>query len=146
VTVYRLVRRKFADLSGEGARLYGGRFNPPGIPAIYTSESIALALLEVLVHVDKSEVPNDYAVMAIRFEGRHLRQWRAKPGATDPARLTAAAFRSSFYQHPVVRIPSVIVPREHNYVLLPEAKPFHATVDWVEPLDWDRRLFPGTAS
>ncbi len=34
--------------------LYGGRFNPPGIPAVYTSQSIALALLEVLVHIDKA--------------------------------------------------------------------------------------------
>ena len=54
MTRYRVVRRKYADLSGEGARLYGGRFNPPGIPAVYSSQNIALALLEILVHVDKS--------------------------------------------------------------------------------------------
>ena len=54
---FRVVRRKYADLKGYGARLYGGRFNPPGIPAVYSSQSIALALLEVLVHLDKAEVP-----------------------------------------------------------------------------------------
>ena len=54
MTCYRVVRRKYANLSGEGAMLYGGRFNPPGIPAVYTSQSIALALLEVLVHIDKA--------------------------------------------------------------------------------------------
>ena len=59
MTCYRVVRRKYADLTGEGARLYGGRYNPPGIPAIYSSENIALALLEILVHVDKAEVPTD---------------------------------------------------------------------------------------
>jgi RES domain-containing protein len=40
-------------LSGEGARRVGGRFNPPGIAAVYTSESIALGVLEVLVYLDK---------------------------------------------------------------------------------------------
>ncbi len=69
---FRVVRREYADLSGEGARLYGGRFNPPGIPAVYASQSIALAVLEILVHVDKSEVPNDYVVMAIRLAGRRV--------------------------------------------------------------------------
>jgi RES domain-containing protein len=69
MTCYRVVRRKYANLAGEGAGLYGGRFNPPGIPAVYTSQSIALALLEVLVHLDKIEVPPDYVVMAIRIAG-----------------------------------------------------------------------------
>src|SRR5258707_6339218 len=65
MTCYRVVRRKYADLTGQGARLYGGRFNPPGIPAVYSSKNIALALLEILVHVDKPEVPSDYIVMAM---------------------------------------------------------------------------------
>ncbi|MHB8148190.1 MAG: RES domain-containing protein, partial [Vulcanimicrobiaceae bacterium] len=33
-------------LSGEGARLYGGRWNTPGVAALYASSSLALALLE----------------------------------------------------------------------------------------------------
>jgi len=72
MTSYRVVRRKYADLSGEGARLYGGRSNPAGIAAIYSAANIALAVLEVLVHVDKSEVPNDYVVMAIEFPPEEL--------------------------------------------------------------------------
>lgn len=81
MTSYRVARRKYADLRGEGARLYGGRCNPPGIAAIYSSENIALAVLEGLVHVDKSEVPSDYVVIAIRFAGRRVtRGRRAYPG------------------------------------------------------------------
>jgi RES domain-containing protein len=49
MTCYRVVRRKYADLSGEGARLFGGRFNPPGIPAVYSSQNIALAVLEMSI-------------------------------------------------------------------------------------------------
>ena len=50
--VYRITDPQFADdLTGEGARLYGGRWNPKGIPLIYTAESVALAALEVLVRL-----------------------------------------------------------------------------------------------
>ena len=75
---YRISRRPYAGLTGEGARLYGGRFNPPGIPAVYTSQSIALAVLEILVHIDKSEVPADYVVMAIHFPGRRASRQRGE--------------------------------------------------------------------
>jgi RES domain-containing protein len=139
MTSYRVVRRKYADLTGEGARLYGGRFNPPGIPAVYSSESISLALLEILVHLDKSEVPADYVVMAIRFAGRIVTR-RRRSDLVDVGQFTPTRFRASFYHHAILRVPSVIVPREKNYVLFPEADGFDATIDWMEPLDFDRRL------
>ncbi len=51
--VYHLVRRERAAdaLSGEGARRYGGRWNPPGVAVVYASESRALAVLETFVHL-----------------------------------------------------------------------------------------------
>jgi len=50
--LYRIAVEEFAnDLSGEGARVYGGRWNPKGIPMIYTAESVALAALEVLIRL-----------------------------------------------------------------------------------------------
>lgn len=140
---YRVVRRKYAGLAGEGARLYGGRFNPPGIPAIYSSQNIALALLEVLVHIDKSEVPKDYVVMAIQFRGHAVYRPR-KANVSDIGHLTAAQFRGSPYHRPMLRMRSVIVPREYNYVLFPEAYGFEATVEWREPLNFDSRLFAFT--
>lgn len=140
MTCYRVVRRKFADLSGEGARRYGGRSNPIGIPAIYSAENIALAVLEVLVHVDKSEVPSDYVVMAIEVPAR--KTYRAS-GAEIPeiGNLAASEFRESRFYKPVLRVPSVIIPREHNYVLFPDALGFEARIAWIEELDFDRRLF-----
>lgn len=137
---YRVVRRPYAGLSGEGARRYGGRFNPPGIPAVYTSQSIALAVLEILVHIDKSEVPSDYVVMAVRFSGRQV-QRRSVANLAGANHFTIARFKTAFYRCPVLRVPSVIVPREYNFVLLPEARRFVATVEWTEPLHFDRRLF-----
>ena len=136
---YRVARRQYADLTGEGARLYGGRFNPPGIPAVYASQSIALAVLEILVHVDKSEVPNDYVAMAIRFAGRRISRQLTYPAGINHAAVDQ--FRASFYGSPALRVASVIVPREFNFVLLPEADGFGATIEWIEPLSFDSRLF-----
>jgi RES domain-containing protein len=53
VLAYRLVKERFIDapLSTEGARRYGGRWNPPGVGILYTSASPELALLEQLVHL-----------------------------------------------------------------------------------------------
>jgi RES domain-containing protein len=140
---YRVVRRRFADLSGEGARLYGGRYNPPGVSAIYTSQSIALAVLEVLAHLDRPEVPDDYVVMAIQIVSRQV----YRPRNVDPAdlaaigRIPASQFRESLFYRPILRVPSVIVPREYNFVLFPEVQGSEASVEWTEPLDFDRRLF-----
>ena len=140
MTTYRVVRRQYANLSGDGARRYGGRFNPPGIPAIYTSQSIALALLEILVHIDKTEVPGDYVVMAIRFNGRSVAR-RAGPDSANIKQLTIPQFIDSFYQRPVLRVPSVIVPQEYNFILFPEATGFEANVESIDLLNFDRRLF-----
>jgi RES domain-containing protein len=139
VTTYRVVRLPYAGLTGEGARRYGGRFNPPGVPAVYTSQSIALAVLEILVHIDKSEVPADYVVMAIRFSGRRVFR-RPIANLIGANHFTVSRFKASFYRWPLLRVPSIIVPREYNFVLLPEAKGFAATVEWTEPLSFDRRL------
>ena len=66
-TVWRICRRPFADLSGDGARLYGGRWNTPGRPLIYAAETAALAVLEVRVHLDLDwdMLPDDDASVAI---------------------------------------------------------------------------------
>jgi RES domain-containing protein len=141
-----LARRKYADLSGEGGRLYGGRYNPQGVPAVYAAQSASLAILEVLVHLDKSEIPEDYLLIGIGFDGRRVMRMfeRARIEASS-ASLAAAPdpdyFRDLFYDSPVLRVRSAIVPREYNYVLLPEAKHFSAQIRWTEPFAFDQRLF-----
>src|ERR1700709_2854033 len=50
-TVWRVVTERYAAtaFSGEGARLYGGRWNPRGLAMVYTAQTQSLALLEMLV-------------------------------------------------------------------------------------------------
>lgn len=57
--VWRLARAVYALLNGEGARLYGGRWNSPGAPIVYTAGSPGTAVLELLVWTDPDEVPDD---------------------------------------------------------------------------------------
>ena len=67
VLAWRLCREPYADLNGEGARLYGGRWNTPGRPLVYAASTAALAVLEVRVHLDLPPelLPDDYVLMTV---------------------------------------------------------------------------------
>ena len=104
-----------------------------GLPAVYTSESISLAALEVLVHLEKSEVPVDYVALGIELSDDQVRDLsmgearRVESLCSSPT-MSVETFGREFYTHPVLRVPSVIIPREHNYVLLPAAARFQARI------------------
>jgi RES domain-containing protein len=66
VFVWRIARSAHQALDGEGARQFGGRWNSPGIPMLYTSQNLSLAGLELLVHVDPGAAPSD--LVALRVE------------------------------------------------------------------------------
>lgn len=67
--LYRLGNHKFIDdLSGEGARRFGGRWNEIGMPAIYTSNSLSLAFLEILCHIKPSLIKNNFSVLVLEFD------------------------------------------------------------------------------
>ena len=59
-SVYRVCRARYARLDGEGARLVGGRWNSPGRAVVYMAESVALAVLENLVHMSRQDFPIGY--------------------------------------------------------------------------------------
>lgn len=64
--VWRVCSKKYQRFDGEGARLYGGRWNTPGIAVVYASASLALAALELFVHVDVDLMPRD--LVAVRAD------------------------------------------------------------------------------
>ena len=68
VLLYRIGKTKrIRDLSGEGARLYGGRWNLKGTPVLYTSDSTALATLETLVHSPLHLMPNNRSIITLNL-------------------------------------------------------------------------------
>ena len=66
--LFRISRDKYiCDLSGEGARLLGGRWNPKGVPVIYTSTHESLAALETLVHSPIANLPDDLKIAILNI-------------------------------------------------------------------------------
>jgi RES domain-containing protein len=139
--VWRVCRRPFADLSGEGARLYGGRWNSPGRPMVYAAESAALAVLEVRVHLDLDwrVLPDDYVLMAIEtgdIVAETLAETPADPRAAGDAWL--ASGRSA-----LLRAPSLIVPESANVLVDPAHRDAaQLAVASIKPFAFDARLWP----
>lgn len=147
---YRLVKERFSDtpLSSEGARRYGGRWNPPGIGILYTSASPELALLEQLVHLPAlpyQDLPKLFLITLVLpsipkiieklspkwretadYQANHLllENWLNKPDVM------------------ALRVPSAVVSESHNFLL----HPLHPDYNEIEiisahPFNIDPRLW-----
>jgi RES domain-containing protein len=67
VQVWRLALGRHREVDGEGARLYGGRWNSPGVPMVYAATHLSLALLEQLVHLNPARLPGSLRAFAIEL-------------------------------------------------------------------------------
>lgn len=125
--VWRLCTRRHAAFDGEGARRHGGRWNPPGVAVVYTSATISLAALELFVHFDAEDRPQDLVVLPADLPDdlpmRVLdiadlpKAWRAMPAPPTLAALGAQWLAKG--ETAVLAAPSAIVPYERNYLLNP---------------------------
>jgi RES domain-containing protein len=127
LTAWWLLTARFAKsaFSGDGARLYGGRWNRKGIPMVYTAGSRSLAILEMLVQDEPlraryvmipATLPKNLKIERVTPE--HLpADWRDL-GAREQLQAigTDWARRGS---SPVLAVPSVVIPTETNYLLNP---------------------------
>ena len=75
VTAWRITKRKHARnaFTGEGASEFGGRWNNPGTAVVYTAQSQSLAALEMLVHLDSSELLEKYLLLGVDFDQSLIR-------------------------------------------------------------------------
>jgi RES domain-containing protein len=148
-TAWRLLTARTADaaFSGEGARLYGGRWNRKGVPVVYTAGSQSLAMLELLVQdqplraryvmipaslprnlkierITPDQLPADWRDLAARAQLQAI--------GTDWAKRRSSA---------VLAVPSAVIPAETNYLLNP-LHPAFAKIEIGEPQDFitDLRL------
>jgi len=124
--VYRIVKSKYAaDLSGEGARLFGGRWNDKGTPCLYASESRSLALLEYTVNVNVDDIPRALSLTTIEIPDNFHEltipelpgNWRLAPAPANTTHFGTALLKSMIA--PVIKIPSAVIPEEFNYLLNP---------------------------
>jgi RES domain-containing protein len=126
IRAWRIVKSQHAAsaFSGDGARLFGGRWTSLGIAAVYTSESAALATLEVLVHTRRMSRLQSYVAIRCEFDEKLVtdasdlpENWRESPAPPELQEIGDDWVRSA--RSAVLRVPSVIVPGENNYLLNP---------------------------
>jgi RES domain-containing protein len=150
--LYRIARTKYAkDLSGEGARLAGGRWNYKGTSLIYAAESRSLACLEALVHMSQAEFLIKRKIVLIEIpktitpqtiEKSDLpRNWRQYPPSfklADIGTQWAVSMKSLLLQ-----VPSAVIPYEFNMLINPAHPDMkHVKIAKIEDFQFDKRLDP----
>ncbi|MDB5152109.1 MAG: hypothetical protein JWR54_860 [Mucilaginibacter sp.] len=148
--LYRITNAKYAnDLSGNGARLYGGRWNSEGRPMIYLASSRSLAVLESLAHLSPTNLPDDIFMLIIEVADDFMEvnikalpdNWNEYP---EPNILKQIG--NSFLQkneHLLLKVPSAIVKEEFNYLMNPlHPKAMEVKIISKSPFLFDRRLIP----
>jgi RES domain-containing protein len=125
--VYRVGRTKYArDVSGEGARLHGGRWNHKLTPCIYTSESRALAILEYTVNVNVEDIPRALSITTFDIPDKNILKllpsdlpgdWKNAPAPASTKDFGTSVLHSLNY--PIIKIPSAVLTQEYNFLLNP---------------------------
>ncbi len=126
--LFRVAKTPYSkDLTGKGAQLSGGRWNPKGVPLIYTSETRSLAALEYLAHMDRSIMPAGVKILTIKFNSSCSiynldikalpEDWNIDPYSGSLHSLTDIWLKSK--NNFIMKVPSVVIPEEHNYLINP---------------------------
>jgi RES domain-containing protein len=153
IRVWRLcqARHQASAFSGEGARLFGGRWHFKGQAAVYTASTQSLAALEILAHVDTDLVPNNFVVFAVDIPDQDIAishvfdsvlplDWRE---AYPP--LGCQLVGSDWIKQAntaVLMVPSAIIPQENNVILNPAHPDFlKLTIHLPTVFNFDHRLW-----
>jgi RES domain-containing protein len=137
VVVYRIAGTKhIRDLTGSGARMYGGRWNHKGIGIVYTSESRSLATVEFLVHVSIVYIPSNLSIASIEIPDRIRPKnvsmsllpddWRDYPARSELANIGTKWVLSNGSL--MLKVPSSIVEHEFNILI----NPLHGDMRYVK--------------
>lgn len=152
LSVWRVDKAKRASTvkTGEGARIVGGRWNSPGLPVIYCSEHLSLAVLEVIVHApDPDQRRAERVRFRISFDDSAVETILPNLLPADFGPRTdvfkTRALGDEWLRNrrsPVLQVPSVIVPTEWNFLLNP-LHPEFPPITWAAPekIDLDERLW-----
>ncbi|HET8828300.1 MAG TPA: RES family NAD+ phosphorylase [Pelobium sp.] len=136
--LYRLGACNFSEnLSGEGAKIYGGRWNSEGVPAVYFASSRALAVLEVLVHLPTGLLPNNFCMARFKVDDNFTEfksdelpdKWEIYPFLKQTQLMGNQFFKRN--ESLLLKVPSAIVSGEFNYV----ANPLHSDIKKIKFLD-----------
>ena len=147
---WRLCKRKWVAtaFSGNGAADAPGRWNSLGQEAVYCAETQSLAMLEILAHVGNKRllrrarfvaIPVDIPDGLIDCPSKLPSDWRKQPPSRSTQHFGDRALGRS--DHPVLRVPSAIIPGEFCFVLRPDHPRFaEIRIGAPEPVDFDPRV------
>lgn len=128
--VYRITRAPFVKeaLTGEGARRDGGRWNSRGTRMVYCAPNRALAVLEILVHVDPDIAPDDLVLLDVEIPDDIMipeivtaslpTDWRESPAPEAMADIGDAWVREA--SSLALLVPSAVLPAERCLLINPE--------------------------
>lgn len=127
--VYRIAKQEFLeDLSGEGARLFGGRWNKQGYNMLYTSAYLSLSVLELLVHLDykfvdttfgfiEIEIPDSSSITKVN-DALLQSNWRSNPPQSFTQDYGTQWLKNS--ESLMLQVPSAVLPHETNFLINPK--------------------------
>lgn len=153
--IWRICKKKHQQTAfdGVGASITGGRWNSKGTKLVYTSECLALAAVELFVHIEpedmetlfvciKAEIPDDVSVKIKTIE--EVRQL-SPDGFTYPAPSILAAIGDRWIAEKrtaILVVPSAVIPQEKNYLLNPEHPDFDKIIiNQPESFEFDSRMW-----
>jgi len=150
LTAWRIAKARHvaSAFEGEGARRFGGRWNSKGNPMVYTAGSQALAVLEMLMHLEASDLLRHYRLIPVTFDKALVKvlertalpaNWNRRPTPASVRAIGDEWIASN--ASAVLQVPSVVVPNESNYLLNITHRDF-ATLMIGKPqaFRFDRRL------
>ena len=149
MTVFRICNPHYSeDMSGTGAKLYGGRWNSKGIAMLYASEHISLSVLEILVHIRFSDFAVNLNLLHLAFaDTLSIKEVKSNKLKTDwindfdYTRFMGDQFIQAG-THAILKVPSAVIKEEHNFIM----NPLHADFKKIKitqtvSFSTDKRLF-----
>ena len=148
MTVFRFTPEKYSgDISGEGASRFGGRWNSIGLPIVYTSITISLSLLEILIYsASYDQVQNNFLVrievpdstFPIISETALPKRWQSEK---EHCRYIGNEFLIQ-KKTLLLKVPSAIIPEEYNILINPLHPEFkRVKITRTKKFEFDGRLF-----
>lgn len=144
--VYRIGSAAYIqNLSGTGAKLFGGRWNREGLSMLYTAEHRSLAALEVLVHLNRNELPDDLRLLSLQIPEKSIISLE-KNGNTGKGK-SKKSFKELGSEWILsneslcLKVPSIIINEEFNILINPSHQLFkEIKIVKVDEFIFDRRL------
>ena len=139
--VYRIAKTLYVnDLSGEGARLHGGRWNRPGVPVLYTSQARSLALLELIVHFAAyNAIKDSFSFLSLEIPDVEIisidnQLLKGNKFDLNNQKLWEISEYYFFKENVLgIKVPSILIPEESNIIL----NPFNPNFNQIKKISID---------